>query len=185
MRVRGVLAATAAQLLVLGVLGGASAAEASAADCANATVIPVDAATSQAATGAVMCLINAQRAQHGLKAVKLSRVLSRASIGQSADMVRLKYFAHVSPAGLTLRTRAARAGYRKLTCPPSLGEVLAFGAGELSTPTELVASLMADPTHRSVVLDRRYRDAGIGVALGAPLDGMGDGVTLALSFGRR
>jgi uncharacterized protein YkwD len=179
------LAATAVPLLLVGIVGGASAAEASAADCANATVIPVDSATSQAATGAVICLINVQRALHGLKAVKLSRMLSRASVAQSADMVRLKYFAHASPGGVTIRTRAARAGYRKLSCPPMLGEVLAFGSAELGTAAALVDSLMADPAHRSVILDRRYRDAGIGMALGAPLDGMGDGVTLALSLGRR
>ena len=147
--------------------------------------MPVDVATSQATTAAVVCLVNAERAKHGLKAVTLSRILSRASIGQSADMVRLKYFAHVSPSGLTLRMRAARAGYRKLSCPPSLGEVLAFGSGADATATAFVASLMADPAHRSVILDRRYRDAGIGIALGAPMDGMGDGATLALSFGRR
>jgi uncharacterized protein YkwD len=186
MRVRTVLAATAAQLLVCGVVGGASAAEASAADCANAAVVPVDVATSQAATGAVVCLINAERAKRGLKGVTLSRILSRASAGQSADMVRLKYFSHVSPAGMTLRVRAARAGYRKLSCPPTLGEVLAFGAGEDATATAFVASLMADPAHKSVMLDRRYRDAGVGLALGAPMEGMGDdGVTLAMSFGRR
>jgi uncharacterized protein YkwD len=186
MRVRTMVAATAAQLLVCGVIGGASAVEASAADCANAAVVPVDVATSQQATAAVVCLINAERAKRGLKAVTLSRVLSRASVSESADMVRLKYFSHVSPAGLTLRTRAARAGYRKVSCPPTLGEVLAFGSGADATAASLVASLMADPAHKAVVLDRRYRDAGIGLALGAPMDGMDDGgATLALSFGRR
>ena len=44
---------------------------------------------------------------------------------------------------------------------------------------------MADPAHKSVMLDRRYRDAGVGLALGAPMEDMGDGVTLAMSFGRR
>jgi uncharacterized protein YkwD len=186
MRARTVLAATAAQLLICGAVGGASAAEARAADCANAAVVPVDVATSQAATGAVVCLINAERAKRGLKAVTLSRILSRASAGQSVDMVRLKYFTHESPSGMTLRKRAARAGYRKLSCPPMLGEVLAFGSGEFATAAALVASLMADPAHRTVILDRRYRDAGVGLALGAPMDGMGDdGVTLAMSFGRR
>lgn len=185
MRVRSVLAATAVQVLVLGICGGATAADASVADCANAAVVPVDGATSLAASGAVVCLVNAERAMRGLKAVKVSRPLSRASAGESADMVRLKYFAHESPSGLTLRSRAARAGYRKLSCSPTLGEVLAVAAGDAATPTALVASLMADPGHRSVILDRRFRDAGVGVALGAPIEGMGDGITLALSFGRR
>jgi uncharacterized protein YkwD len=185
MRVRTIVAAAAAQLLVWGAIGGASAVEASAADCANAAVVPVDAVTSQQATGAVVCLVNAERAKRRLKAVSLSRVLSRASVGESADMVRLKYFSHVSPAGLTLRLRAARAGYRKLSCPPTLGEILAFGTGADATAAAFVASLMADPVHRSVILDRRFRDAGVGLALGAPIADMGDGVTLALSFGRR
>ncbi len=185
MRVRTVLAATAAQLLAMGILGGATAVEASAADCPDASVVPVDAASSQAATRAVACLVNAERVQYGRRAVAMSRVLSRASLGESSDMVRLKYFAHVSPAGVTLRTRAARAGYRKLNCPPMLGEVLAFASDESASPAGLVGSLMADSAHKKVILDRRYRDAGVGIALGAPLDGLGDGVTLAMSFGRR
>lgn len=185
MRIRAVVAATAAQLLICGAIGGASAAEASAVGCANAGVVPVDAASSKATTAAVACLINAERAKHGRKAVKMSRVLSRASAGESIDMVRLKYFSHVSPAGLTLRTRATSAGYRSLSCPPMLGEVLAFGSGEDASAAAFVASLMADPVHKSVMLDRRYRDAGIGLTLGAPMDGLGDGATLALSFGRR
>ena len=185
MGLRAVLAATAAQLLLCGAIGGATAAEAGAVGCANTGVVPVDAASTQKATAAVVCLINVERAKRGLRAVKLSRILSRASAGQSTEMVRLKYFSHVSPAGVTLRKRAARAGYRKVSCPPMLGEVLAFGSGKDATAAALVASLMADPAHRFVMLDRRYRDAGIGLALGAPMEDMGDGVTLAMSFGRR
>lgn len=194
MRRKALLAAAAAQIMGMAMFVGSSAAQVmpvtASTVCADATVIPVDAPTAQAAGDSVLCLLNVERAKRGIKAVAMSRTLVRASVASSADMVRLKYFAHVSPDGMTLRKRAAAAGYRtvgtrKLACPPSLGEVLAFGSGEFSSPSQLVQSLMADPSHRSVILDRRYRDAGIGVALGAPLDGMGDGVTVAISFGRR
>lgn len=169
---------------MVGTIGGATAVEASAAGCADAPIAAADAAGSLAATQAVTCLVNVERARRGLHAVAKSGVLSRAAIGQSADMVRLKFFADVSPLGMTLRKRIVHAGYRKGSCPPTLGEVLAFG-DTLATAASLVSTLMADPAHKSVMLDRRYRDVGVGIAVGAPMDGMGDGVTLALSFGRR
>ena len=45
---------------------------------------------------------------------------------------------------------------------------------------------MDEPPHRAILLRRRYREAGVGLALGAPLEGFGeDGATLSLNFGAR
>jgi uncharacterized protein YkwD len=53
------------------------------------------------------------------------------------------------------------------------------------TPLELVRNLMASGEHKAIITDRRFRDIGVGLAVGEPMEGMGTGSTLALNFGRR
>jgi uncharacterized protein YkwD len=134
----------------------------------------------------VLCLINVERGQHGLAAVTASTLLGRAAASHSSDMVRRKYFSHVTPSGQSMRGRVARTGYLRGSRCPLLGETIAWGSEVFASPAELVNELMLSPVHRRIVLDRRYRDVGVGLALGAPMDGMGaHGSTLSLDFGRR
>jgi uncharacterized protein YkwD len=46
-----------------------------------------------------------------------------------------------------------------------------------------VHSWLTSPGHRAILLDGRYKDVGVGVALGAP--GHGDGATFTGDFGAR
>ena len=56
--------------------------------------------------------------------------------------------------------------------------------GTLATPAQTVRGWMNSPPHRRNMLDRGFREIGIGVALGAP--GSNDpGATYATEFGRR
>jgi uncharacterized protein YkwD len=192
MNVRTALATAAAHIMVLvlpcGALAAAhaKAAAGGAEGCAGATVIPASPALSQAAADAVLCLVNGERAQRRLRAVVASGQLTRAAAGLSADMVRRGYFAHVSPDGVDMRARVARSGYLRKSRRPYLGETIGWGADMYATPTELVKSLMESPEHKAIILDGRYREVGVGLALGAPMAGMGgSGATLALDFGRR
>jgi len=66
-----------------------------------------------------------------------------------------------------------------------IAEALAFGADMFGSPAELVKDLMSSAVHKAIVADRRFRDIGVGLALGAPMTGMGTGSTLSLTFGRR
>ncbi len=45
--------------------------------------------------------------------------------------------------------------------------------------------LMASRVHRGILLDRRNRDVGIGLVLGAPTLNIPGGATLTLVFARR
>ena len=165
---------------------GAAPAPASApAPCAGASVIPTSAAMTRAAGDAVLCLVNVERSQRGLASLLSSELLSRAASIHSTDMVRNGYFGHVSPTGQDVRKRVARTGYLRGARAPSLGETIAWGSDYYGSPAALVTDLMTSAPHRATILDRRFRDIGIGLSLGAPLDGMGSGVTLSLSFGRR
>lgn len=191
MGARKMLVVVAVQALVLMLAGGAHAkapapASSSAGACAGQALVATDVATRRAAADTVLCLVNAERARRGLPSVAGSAPLARAASAHSADMVRRGYFSHVSPGGIGLRLRVARAGYQRAGSEPLLGEALAWGAGAWATPAKLVADLMADSPHRAIVLDARYRDVGVGLALGAPMGGMGEaGATLSLAFGRR
>jgi len=186
------LAAAAAQFALLVVPGGALAQDTAApvgGGCEAATVVPVGNAMRPAASEAVRCLLNAERARRGLRAVTSSSLLTRAAALHSADMVRRSYFAHVSPNGQTLQSRVTRAGYRGFGRRALVAEALGFGTDMFATPQELVIDLMRSGAHRAIVLDKRYRDVGVGLAFGAPLDGLEavgeSAVTLSVSFGRR
>jgi uncharacterized protein YkwD len=179
------VAAVAAVQIVLLVVSGAAQAQTAAA-CADATVTPASESMRPAASAAVLCLVNAERTQRGLAALNASSLLNKAAAFHSTDMVRRKYFAHVTPNGLDQRRRVARTGYLRGSRRPMLGETIAWGSSTYGSPAELVASLMASPPHRAIILDGRFRDIGVGLTLGAPIDGFGEyGSTLSLNFGRR
>ena len=83
-------------------LSAAAAAPASAA-------APCAAGTSARAT--TLCLLNAERAAHGVRPLKLDKRLSRASLRHSRDMVANRYFAHDSRSGAGFSARIASTGW--------------------------------------------------------------------------
>ena len=131
---------------------------------------------------ATVCLVNQRRAKAGLRKLRADRRLGRAATAHSKDMVAEGYFAHDSPEGGTIVTRAKRAGY--LTGSERrwmLAENIAVGQGSGGTAAAIVRSWMRSPGHRANVLMEQSRDAGVGIAAGQPT---GDpGVTITLDFG--
>ena len=162
----------------------AGSAAAAGGDCARARELPRE-ASLELAVAPVMCLVNGERAERGLAPLRASRTLARSARAHSLDMVQRRYFSHISPGGATVCERVRRMGYRAGGC--RVGETIAWGTGKRSTPAELVRSFMNSAGHRRILLERRYREVGVGLALGAPVDGVGDGdgATLTLDFGRR
>lgn len=134
--------------------------------------------------GTLRCLIDRERRQRDLVALRERSPLRRAAEQHSRDMVRRQYFDHTSPSGSVVETRARRAGYLRRVKRWELGEALGWGTLEQATPASLIRRMMASPKHRGLLLDRSFRDVGIGVALGAPVEGDEPGVTLTLAFGR-
>jgi uncharacterized protein YkwD len=179
---RGVTIATAVVVVLACWLGIAGAASAQA-GCARAAALP-KAATLAQSDDAVLCLINAERARHGLRALRASSPLYNAAVAHSSDMVAEDYFDHVSPDGKTARQRVLSSGYFRRGAG-EVDEALALGWQQRATPRELVRALMASQQHRSILLDRRNRDVGVGLVLGAPTLDMPGGATLTLDFARR
>jgi len=179
-------AATALAVLFTCMVGGASPASAAKKKkraCAGASAIP-NPTTLPRAYEAVLCLINQERAQRRLKALRRSTELTQAALDHSTDMVDRQYFAHDSLDGETVRQRVLRTGYFSAG-GGAVEEALAVGWAQLSTPRALVASLMRSASHASIVLSRSLRDIGIGYVLGAPQPGFDGGATLTLNVARR
>ncbi len=132
---------------------------------------------------ATLCLINKERAEAGLHKVRADRRLVEAASRHSQDMVAAGYFAHDSPDGSTLVTRARQADYlsgkeRRW----GLAENIAVGQGKLGTAAAIVRQWMRSPGHRANVLLAPSQDAGVGIARGLPTGGPGVTVTFDVGF---
>jgi len=163
---------------------GSGTAVAAGGGCARAAAM-ADTTTLKPASDAVLCLVNRTRAMRGLAPVQASRQLKWSAAAHSRDMVFRQFFSHVSPGGLDARQRILRSGYLRNRRGSKIGETIAWGTAGRATPAGLMRSFMNSSAHRRVLLDRRYRDVGVGLALGAPIGGAGAGATLTLDFGRR
>ena len=132
---------------------------------------------------ALRCLVNVERARHGLRAVRSSSRLDAAADRHSADMVARAYFAHASPEGASVTDRVRQTGYLGGAHDWTLGEDIGWGTGSASTPASIFGAFMHSPPHRRVILDPHFRQIGVGVAQGVPVAGQGAGATFVLDFG--
>jgi uncharacterized protein YkwD len=135
-------------------------------------------------SAAVLCLHNQVRTQAGLPALKPNARLAKAALAHSADMVQEGYFDHSAPSGTTFVDRILGAGYVRKDQGWTLGENLAWGTGDLSTPVGVMQAWMNSAGHKANILKRAYREVGIGIRLGVPSDG-GVGATFTLDFGAK
>ena len=134
---------------------------------------------------AVLCLHNRERAARGLPLLRENMKLQRAAEGHSGDMVAGRFFAHESLSGENMADRILRTGYARGQ-GWSLGENIAWGTGSLATAGEIQQAWMDSPGHRANILRRQFREIGIGIAVGAPVDGGGmSGATYTADFGVR
>jgi uncharacterized protein YkwD len=176
-RATALLIAAAAFVAAIGTTTDAVAAPGG---CSNASAAAA-AVPAPAVDSAVRCLVNLQRSRHGLSPLRLSDRLRLAASAHSADMVARSFFDHVSPGGLTVLDRVRRAGYRGRT----LGEDIGWGTYDLGTPAAIVEAWMDSPPHRAVILSRKFREIGVGVAVGTPSARTDDGAVYVLDAGRR
>jgi uncharacterized protein YkwD len=135
---------------------------------------------------AVLCLINRKRAENSESPLVTSPQLEQAAEGHCQELIADDYFAHVSPSGETPVERIRLTGY--IPSPSVgyvIGENLAWGTYQLSTPQEIVSAWIASPGHLANILEAQYRETGIGVtpAVPASLAAGAPGATYAQEFG--
>jgi uncharacterized protein YkwD len=134
---------------------------------------------------AMLCEIARVRANHGVRRLRAHEQLDLAAARHATDMYERRYFSHVSPGGSDLADRAGRAGYALRGCSWRVGETLAWGVGQRSTAAGTVRAWLDSPSHRRILISRRYRDVGLGLQAGTPFEAFPVGVTVAAVLGRR
>jgi len=132
-------------------------------------------------SAAILCLLNGERASHGLRPLHSNGRLSRAARAWARRMVKQRFFSHEAGRSSPL-SRVKRTGYVHGNW--SVGENIAWGNGPFATPRSIVNGWMHSPGHRANILRGQFKDIGIGIRLGAPGQGLSGGATYVTDFGK-
>jgi uncharacterized protein YkwD len=168
---------TALALLLIGV---PTASASRACGAANSSASQV---SKRVLVRATLCVLNAERARHNLRPLRLNRKLSRAARRHSRSMARKRFFSHTSPGGASFVDRIRGTGYLSGVSSWTIGENIAYGSGKRSSPRSIGSAWMNSPPHRANILSASFREIGIGLASGTPTGGRG--ATYTTDFGRR
>lgn len=108
-------------------------------------------------------LHNRRRAGTGLPGFCVHPALQRAAEAHTRDMIDRDYFSHnTKGSGKTSAARIRSAGYGYRTA----GENIAWGSGSLGSPASIFKSWMNSPGHRANILNKNFKEIGIGAAKG-------------------
>jgi uncharacterized protein YkwD len=107
----------------------------------------------------ILAAVDAERKKGGVPPLRPNSRLDQAAQRHAQDMLARHYFAHESPEGHTVRERARDAGYDWRAIGENIAE------GQLSVQ-EVMDTWMHSPPHRRNILDRDFRELGVGLALG-------------------
>jgi uncharacterized protein YkwD len=107
-------------------------------------------------------LINERRENCGLSPLKWSDDIARIARLHSENMANYNFFSHTGIDGLMVNDRADFLGIRKWQ---AIGENIAFNQG-FENPVEFaVEHWMKSPKHRDNLMNSRWKESGIGVAV--------------------
>jgi uncharacterized protein YkwD len=124
---------------------------------------PIRATSRAVLQRAVVCLIDQQRLERGLPALRENGRLNRSAQGWTNTMVSLRDFTH----GADFAARISAVGYSW----SSVGENIATG---FNTPAAVVRGWMASTGHCQNILNPRFRSVGTGVS-SRPIAGVSSG----------
>jgi hypothetical protein len=145
--------------------------------CAGEDAV-VTAQTIPQAERSLLCLLNTFRLENGLAPLAHDPSLHAAARGHCEDVVNRRFFDHTNPDGLGPGERAVAAGYPNAY----VGENLAYNYTR--TVRALFEQWLDDAPHREGMLQAGDRNAGVGLALGNPVDGPGGpGICGVIDFG--
>lgn len=155
-----VIGLTVALLLIAGLLLLApTAASGAPKPCRDADLVPSRSAQAERFKLALRCLINRERAAHGLDRLRVNRNLQRSSRWQAQDMLKHEYFDHHRQDGPDFAQRIDRFGYDGSLA----GENLAWADAQSASPAALVELWMGSTAHRENILERAFDDQAIAV----------------------
>ncbi len=110
---------------------------------------------------------NRSRVKRGLKALCVNVALTKAARSHSREMLEKDYASHNSFNGETIKERLRRFGYTSSGYSYFLiGENIAWGCGSRGSPDYIFKWWMNSKYHKSNILNKNFRDVGIGVRRG-------------------
>ena len=110
---------------------------------------------------------NKARKKHGLKALCVHPILTKAARAHSKEMIDKDYASHNSFNGESALERLERFGYTSEGYSYYLyGENIARGCGSYGAPDNIFRWWMHSSEHRSNILKKKFREVGIGVSTG-------------------
>jgi Cysteine-rich secretory protein family len=135
--------------------------------CPDAYAHP-GAANQRAIETATLCLINDLRRAARLAPLQANGELQAVALTRVRAMVRLDYFADVSPAGVTPSALVAATPYGRRASTLLVGENIAWGTGADVTPAHTVHAWLDSPPHRELIYTPQFRDAGVAATPAVP-----------------
>lgn len=142
--------------------------------------------TPPRARRAIRCFVNKARSRHGLSRIGKNRRLQRAAQKHTRYMVRHHCFSHQCPGEGSLDTRVRSSRYiNGKTRSWGYGEDIGAGRKHRGTPRRVFHTWMHSPGHRANILDRDFRDAGVGFVIGLPSKRHARGGTYTVDLGYR
>jgi uncharacterized protein YkwD len=176
---------TAALALAALVLLAAAPGTAQAAECKGADNAPSQLKKDRA-EHIILCLINRERADHGLGDLRKESAQAKAARKHTKLMVRQRCFSHQCSGEGDLVARVERTNYLPCNCYWGVGENLAYGEGSEGSPRSLFKAWMNSAPHRANIINGRYEHIGIGIVWGTPTSGSQRGsATYTTTFGYR
>jgi uncharacterized protein YkwD len=109
-------------------------------------------------------LINEKRAEQGLEALEWNEDIARMARLHSNDMAQNKFFSHSGNDGSMVDDRADRSGIKRWR---AIGENIAYNRGYKNPCEFAVEKWMLSPSHKKNLLDTRWKESAIGVAVAA------------------
>jgi uncharacterized protein YkwD len=125
--------------------------------------------------GEVLSEINDMRAANGCGPVVTNPQLTAAAARHANDVLENGAKSHTGSDGSSPVQRVTDAGYAPYA---ALGEVVFWGTGSSGSPAAAVSWWMNSPSHRAIIVDCGYTDAGFSAV------NNGDEMTAAGDFGR-
>jgi uncharacterized protein YkwD len=138
------------------------------------------------ARDAILCLLNKERDKAGLRGLDRDRKLQKAAQRHNDHMDGTGCFDHECGGEAGLDSRLEGVGYLVGGLTQwAYGENIAWGTQELGTPEAIVDAWMHSPPHRANILNRDFKEIGVGFSAGTPNSGGDDGGIYTTDFGLR
>ncbi len=128
------------------------------------------------------CMVSYARRRKGLAKYSRRSRLDWSATRKSADIVRCRAFSH-NACGRSFDHWIRRSGYVRPTRGWTTGENIAWGTGNVGNVRSIFKAWMKSPGHRRAILDRTFRDFGVGVTRGR-MRGLAGARVWVLHFGR-